>query len=528
MAEGAPLPPRGLLVGAVVLVLATFALQVAGFHGTRYDDAFITYRYGANLATGHGLVFNPGERLMGSTSPLHSLLAAPVYLVAGEGRLPGAMSALGCAGWTAQAVAVFVLLRAALGGLPALLVASAVAAGAAGSARWVPLETNLVAAFALWALVAALASRWVAAALLLALAGLTRPDAYLLALPLGLLALPDLAARRVGWWRPVLAFALPTALWLVFAGLYFGSVVPQSALAKVGRTAPSDYFHHLLIQPPWILLGGRDGAPWIALVWLLAAAGAALLIARRRRLWVLPAWGALHFAGYWTLRPFAAHRWQLYPLVLVVVVCAFAALAALARRGPRRLVATVAAAGLGALVLGSAVQTAGWARGHRNDPWYGSRHRVYQRVAEFLVAHGCRREGVVAAVEVGTVGYYGGCRMFDLGGLVTPLQTGVWREAHPDWFVLDPLYLHIVPDEKPVEMFWDGGFRAFVFATSPLSRGRLGLPPEDAEPASEWVPVASGSAPLAPRGPRALHSPAAGRRSSAGPRPPPAAAVVWR
>ena len=204
-------------------------------------------------------MFNPGERIMGSTSPLHALLSALIYALVGKEALPSVMSALGCAGWMAQAIAVFFLLRAALGALPAFLAALAVAVGAAGSSEWVTLETNLVAAFALWAVVAAVASRWTAAALLLGLAGLTRPDAYLLALPLGLLALPTLRAGRLRWWPPALAFTAVTVPWLVFAAVYFGTVVPQSAATKAGRAAPGTYLLHLLTEPAKALIPGQDG-----------------------------------------------------------------------------------------------------------------------------------------------------------------------------------------------------------------------------------------------------------------------------
>jgi hypothetical protein len=65
---------RGAAAGAVLAVAGLLALQITGFHGLRYDDAFITYRYGQNLATGNGLVFNLGERVMGSTSASFPML----------------------------------------------------------------------------------------------------------------------------------------------------------------------------------------------------------------------------------------------------------------------------------------------------------------------------------------------------------------------------------------------------------------------------------------------------------------------
>ena len=45
------------------------ALVAYGLWGFSYDDAFVTYRYADNLAAGRGLVFNPGEPVLGTTAP---------------------------------------------------------------------------------------------------------------------------------------------------------------------------------------------------------------------------------------------------------------------------------------------------------------------------------------------------------------------------------------------------------------------------------------------------------------------------
>ena len=62
----------------------------------RLDDAYITYRYAQNLATGHGFAFNPGDHILGTTSPGHALLGAVVYASSGGTRSPGGMAAIGC------------------------------------------------------------------------------------------------------------------------------------------------------------------------------------------------------------------------------------------------------------------------------------------------------------------------------------------------------------------------------------------------------------------------------------------------
>ena len=46
------------------------------------DDPYITFRYAAHLLSGHGPVFNLGERVEGYTSPLHLLLSAILLTIA--------------------------------------------------------------------------------------------------------------------------------------------------------------------------------------------------------------------------------------------------------------------------------------------------------------------------------------------------------------------------------------------------------------------------------------------------------------
>jgi hypothetical protein len=52
-------------------------------HGWGLDDAYISYRYAGNLASGNGLVFNPGERVEGYSNFLYVLLIAPAFFLTG-------------------------------------------------------------------------------------------------------------------------------------------------------------------------------------------------------------------------------------------------------------------------------------------------------------------------------------------------------------------------------------------------------------------------------------------------------------
>lgn len=60
------------IAGALVL----FGFHLLQFHAHLVDDAFISLRYARHLASGDGLVFNPGQRVEGYTNFLWVLLAA--------------------------------------------------------------------------------------------------------------------------------------------------------------------------------------------------------------------------------------------------------------------------------------------------------------------------------------------------------------------------------------------------------------------------------------------------------------------
>lgn len=65
---------------AVVTVLSMIGAVAWALHlGWVGDDAYISFRYVRNLVEGHGLVYNPGERVEGYTNFLWVIILAPFY-----------------------------------------------------------------------------------------------------------------------------------------------------------------------------------------------------------------------------------------------------------------------------------------------------------------------------------------------------------------------------------------------------------------------------------------------------------------
>src|SRR5262245_35741540 len=81
------------------LCLTAFGVLATRFYEHTVDDAFISYRYARNLAAGHGLVYNPGERVEGYTNFLWTVLISGALRLGWDaefaGRALGVLSSLG-------------------------------------------------------------------------------------------------------------------------------------------------------------------------------------------------------------------------------------------------------------------------------------------------------------------------------------------------------------------------------------------------------------------------------------------------
>ena len=72
-----------LLTGFIFLI----ALSARILPGPRIiDDAFITYRYARNILAGNGFVYNPGEHVLGTTTPLYTFLLVLLGQFAGKNQ----------------------------------------------------------------------------------------------------------------------------------------------------------------------------------------------------------------------------------------------------------------------------------------------------------------------------------------------------------------------------------------------------------------------------------------------------------
>ena len=441
MTSGPARVPRLGLVAAVVLT-AALAWPLRGYVT---DDTYIHLQYARHLAAGDGFVFNTGERVYGSTSPLWVLLLADVMAMGVDGLL--AAKLLGGAATLAALLLWATLIRRTIASpwLRAFAVLSW--AAHAWMLRWSlsGMETPLAVALVLGGLVAFTSARpWGSrsrlASLLWALAALARPECgVLLLLWVGLrLAERGLSAGA----RDVLHGLWPGLLvqfaWLVFALGYFGTPFPNTLAAKAAGGEGWAYFAEQLLRMGAIV-ATTDG---VLLLALLACGVLALRRGMRPALqplerW-LPALWLVAVPALYTVRGVPVLSRYLVPLLPVLAWLAWRAVDGelVAREAGRSRhvgreqaarIGLVASGAIAALVLAQNLWTWGNVVRPQVSSFSAGLRASLVPWGEWFAAH-TPTDAVIAAPDIGALGYLSHRRVVDLAGLVTPGMVPILRE----------------------------------------------------------------------------------------------------
>lgn len=429
------------------------------------DDAFITFRYARNLVTGLGFVYNPGERVLGTTTPLYTLLLAGLARLLNSDNYPSLALILNA---TLEGLSVVLLYH-----LGRMLSGSRLF-GAALGLLWAVapmgvtfaiggMETALVTFLLIATFYAHIVQRPRLSALLGGLATLTRPDALLapaLVLLDKMLRRPSDDERcmtddecasftlrplsfvlrllqRVPW-AEVAVFLAVIAPWLAFATWYFGSPLGQSIVAKAVayhlprraalvswlQTLSVPFFEHETIP-------AYPGFIGFIVYLTLYLIGARRLVRRSPHSLPLFLYPALYVSVYVAANPLI-FRWYWAPPLpfyfLGILAGVWAILSDLPARFQRA--SGPAFAVIAALLLGLSLH--GWTLHPDHGPnrptprmAFIRLEALYARVAESLKAQG-QAQGLplhsqtIAAGDIGVLGYATGARILDTLGLVSP------------------------------------------------------------------------------------------------------------
>jgi hypothetical protein len=397
------------------------------------EDAYITFRYAKNLAIGNGLVYNPGERVMGFSSPLWTVWNALGWRVTGH-------PVEWARGWSVAADALTLVIGAGL-------LRRHCARAAAWCFAWF---------FAGWPFLAAVAVSGMESSLVLALMALAAAlverrsrfsgpvlAALALARPEGLAAAAVIAIGARGRDRAV-ALAL-TGLGIASLWVYFGSPIPQSVIAKAavyGQPGPLEgrfWWDWLLPFPVAGPPRTSEGVHLFILSVLMAPAlamGAPVLWRLRRSALGLLAGAALLIWLAYAILGVAYFFWYLVTPLAGLLLVASVGMPRVVRGRALYLSAAACVIGVWGIAL----------------PLYGGRAsielRLFGTTANFLAAN--VRPGEKVFLEpIGMIGYRNPLVVVDEVGLVSPAvarrraQGAGWysdviAEQRPDWLVVRP------------------------------------------------------------------------------------------
>ena len=449
-----------LLVGLLYLAVSAWGF---GFVGFPLDDAWIHQTYARNLAQSGQLAFTPGVPSAGSTAPLWTLLLSIGYLLGipfqiwtyGLGMLllglTGAtMARLGQRLFPRNRVGLWIglfcvfewhLVWAAVSGMETMLFVWLSAllveryyAGWLDESTGKPVISNFYAIRS---------TQYVLGlGLLGGLLILTRPEGLGL---LGLLGL-DMAyrsARQLGkLWRTWLWLALGAGLllapYILFHLWLTGQPLPNTFYAK-----QAEYREILETYPLWWRLFGNFGRPVESVqgvfrviftgsqILLLPGLGvAAWLTIRERRTVLLPIW--LWWLSYLILYAvslpvtYQHGRYQIPVLVWVILlgVWGTSRLFGVTSRRGLLLRASRSALGVSIIVLALAFDVLG-AQAYGRDVRFIESEMV--ATARWLNDH-TQPDALIAAHDIGAIGYFTQRPLIDLAGLVTPEVIPIIRD----------------------------------------------------------------------------------------------------
>lgn len=462
--------------GIISLLLAVALLATAGvaLRGYITDDTFIHLRYAENLLHRGEFSFNPGEHSYGATSPLW-IFGLALLLAGGVPPLSAPFVLGALSGLLTVGVAWSLLRRL---NLPeawrtaALLLIT----GDVWFLRWnfSGMETPLITALLLvlvapvvrgCGLKAGAWSQHLAWGVAAGLAGLTRPE-FMLVAPLAWpwLAWAGRADKR--WWRDATTAALGWLLvlgpWLAFAWWSFGRLTPGTAAAKSAAVtlAPGAILPYVLQAVQ--VLASTQGLVWLGLATVVALAwrqGAGNRFSRPETALVgaVLTWSAILVGGYAVKQVWIISRYicPLAPVVLLAVVVivrrSLCAMGAFQRPGAEGLLAVFTVATLvvnGWIFIGQVMPHA------RQFP--AGVRECYVGMGDWLRDNSAP-DAVVAALDIGAVGYVSERRVLDLMGLISPEVLAVGQDLGFQAMVESGAWLNIPAggDGGPPDYFVD-------------------------------------------------------------------------
>lgn len=403
---------RDSRITTLVIVGVTMAVRLLVWLLTNYqvDDALITFRYAENLAAGLGFVYNAGEHVLGTTTPLFTFILAGAAVA----KIPTSLAALAISIAAAGATSFFLIRFARVAAiqssatLPALLYAvypRCVITDISG------METAVFTCLVLYSMYKLYKKQYFTAMLFCAFAAVTRPEGF------GFLLISMLVAgveKRTSLIAALPPVAMVAGSWIAFCVLYFGRVLPSTIAAKSALYESGSLGSLYADFGQMMTLGTLGGIAFIILIaitiWLAILRERLVIIA-------ITALGFILMLAIFAPKLFFWYPVPALPLLFLLFAKCFDLLwskVPIHPRIPTRYVPDIAIVGVALIcVLGLSDRIDGL---RAEMQWYEINHIA---AANYLNENASIEETVLAE-DIGYFGYHFRRSLIDRDGLVTP------------------------------------------------------------------------------------------------------------
>ena len=460
---------RKTIVIILLIIFTTILVRGLLVYYSNYtaDDSFITFRYVENIASGKGFVYNQGERVLGTTTPLYTLLLAllvklglPIVWVARIINI-GADCLTG--------ILIFLLLRkfklgvATFAAFFYVLFPRVIVWSIAG------METSLYVLFIVASLYSYYKENFNLTFLFLGLTFLTRVDGIIL----GLAVFLDFVLRYKKIPTKIVLGSFGVVLpWLIFSFVYFGSPIPNSVAGKNAL-----YSGTIWETPKWrifwefLFLKTKIGWPLLA----LSLGGIYRVLTKAKSYTIIVIWTFLYFFFFFFSET-KIHIWYYVPFYLGYLILVALGLGFVFEKTERirmkwsdltwhktkillnpKTLRTILLSGVlilvGLIYFQQMKRTFRLVTGEQM-----ALEAVHKKIGLWLLEN-TQAGDTVCATDIGYMGYYSGRHILDQDGLVSPQaipfikgrnRLGLLKKYKPAYFVTGfygPYFSQVIQSE---------------------------------------------------------------------------------
>ena len=385
------------------------------FVASTVDDAYITFRYARNLASGDGFVYNPGEQVLGITNPLYGLVIAFGIFIGIEPVFLSKLIGLAC--YVAISLVAWKFLKSKFSKISAYTFALIFAFDHYTSNWFMSgMETALFSLVIFSAVVLFINKKEMLAGLLAGLSIFLRPEGGFL-LPLMLIKSKEK--------KQIIPGILIAASFFLMCQLLYGFPLPYSIYAKTTQTSFTlsgvlklgYHFANSIIKEPFpVFLSFFAPLNVLAILLFPATVFVSYILL-----------GAPVF--FWYYAPY-------YPLFFLTAAVGLSRMSEAVKPKFRKFLVT------SLLVFMTLHQLSFAARELYLQKEAASNIQIYK---DFATSIASDKGSKLVAGDIGILGYYSGHYLFDVAGLVSPKAVECWKEGRlpeciaemdPDYFVV--------------------------------------------------------------------------------------------